>query len=82
MITKPNIHWLRRVEDRWQIDCYAPRSADVYALAQAVQVALHGYRGGVFERIALDNVTDDLHQEPGLRRISMDFIVHHQETYP
>lgn len=71
------------VSSRVQIDCYDKTYLAAKALARAVRTILSGYRGGVIQGVFLDSERDLPASDAGtvnhLFRVSLDFMVHHQE---
>lgn len=72
------------VASRVQVDCYARSYLECKALARAVALILSGYRGGVIQGTFLDSERDLPASDSGevnhLFRVSLDFMIHHQEN--
>lgn len=68
---------------RVQVDCYDLTAGGAKALAGSVRTALSGLRSGVINGAFLDQVRDLPPETSGadlLARVSLDFIIHYQET--
>lgn len=73
---------------RMQIDCWAYFYLEAKQIAEAVRLALDGFRGDVsigsdslrIESSTLVNVQDFDADEGKIRRVSLDFSIHHQEA--
>lgn len=72
------------VASRVQIDCYATTYLDAKTLARAVAAILSGYRAGAIQGAFLDSERDLPASDSGevnhLFRVSLDFMIHHQEN--
>jgi len=68
---------------RFQIDIWAKTYAETKAIARAVQLALEGYRATVgtvpVQGILFDSDRDLYESTPELYRVSMDFVIWHNE---
>lgn len=72
------------VTSRVQIDCYARTYSEAKTVARSASAILSGYRGGGVHGIFLDNERDLPASDSGevnhLFRVSLDFMIHHQEN--
>lgn len=69
-------------EARVQIDCYSQTQAGAKTLAASVKAALSGRRTGLISAAFLDAERDLPPDTDGgslIARVSLDFIIHHQE---
>lgn len=72
-------------QTRIQIDAYAASYAGAKTLAESIRIALDGYRGTVLGvrigAVTLENDQDLLEEDidPVLHRVTMDFMVTHEE---
>ncbi|ODA67672.1 hypothetical protein A7A08_01707 [Methyloligella halotolerans] len=72
------------VESRVQIDCYGETYGSAKTTARAVRSALSGVRSGALLGVFIDSERDfpaaDAEEVNRMFRVSIDIIVHHQET--
>lgn len=73
------------VQPRIQVDCWTESYSKLKDLAEAVRLALDRYQGNLgggdyVQGVSLEGETESFEEDTEIQRISLDFVIYHQET--